>query len=98
MRKPFESGKTWRDKTGVLSTSKDNIGCHNSNHLVFFYEKCVWHLQHSAQKLYGMDAELAERADQKMRPLIEAMCKWIFETTQLPGIPPLTHTHTHTPV
>lgn len=31
------------------------------------------------QKLYGMEAEIAKKIEKKTEPLIEPMCKWLYE-------------------
>lgn len=35
--------------------------------------------QSSMQKLYGMEAEIAKKIEKKTEPLIEPMCKWLYE-------------------
>lgn len=35
--------------------------------------------QSSMQKLYGMEAEIAKKVEKKTEPLIEPMCKWLYE-------------------
>lgn len=39
------------------------------------------------QQLYGMEAEIAKKVEKKTEPLIEPMCKWLFEVVGEKGMP-----------
>jgi hypothetical protein len=43
--------------------------------------------QSSMQKLYGMEAEIAKKVEKKTEPLIEPMCKWLYEVVGEEGNP-----------